>query len=335
MTHRYRAVLAVILVPVLAAPVTPAPPETAASAEAACRAIDFAGCVKDERKEGSPIALLTIGACGSEQMVNPARHWNRLDESCRDRCGYFYDALQYAIAAQGDPLRAYQARARAVRAEMFQGFGGRPLAGAFDEELNARRKELEDANAEAQRRERDYEDCTCKCRQPKGGLLTGPMLIAGGGLATTLFAVLIAGGGGPANAPPVVPSVPPGVVPQDPSGFYGLAWRTIRNDQLSAERVQFQSVPEGQVTVNGNAFMLRGSLPLPTFMGTWDRASQQVTATGIGPVAGRPAVGVTLAGTLTPAGTLTAIVTVGEDGSLGGRLPHVVSYALDGAKLRP
>ena len=67
-------------------------------------------------------------------------------------------------------------------------------------------------------------------------------------------------------------------------------------------------------------------------MGTWDPASQQITATGSGPLAGRPRVGVSLAGTLTPAGALNATMTVGEDGSLGPPLPHVVRYSVVGTK---
>ena len=67
-------------------------------------------------------------------------------------------------------------------------------------------------------------------------------------------------------------------------------------------------------------------------MGTWDPTSQQIAATGAGPLADRARVGVSLQGTLTPAGVLTATVTVGEDGSLGPPLPHIVRYGLVGTK---
>jgi hypothetical protein len=37
---------------------------------------------------------------------------------------------------------------------------------------------------------------------------------------------------------------------------------------------------------------------------------------------------VSLAGTLTPEGVLNATMTVGEDGSLGPPLPHIVRYTV-------
>ena len=184
-----------------------------------------------------------------------------------------------------------------------------------------------------------------------GGLSTGAKVGGGIGLAlVTLGGVKLLGGDAPAVANPpgtTGPATPPGAPPQDPQGNYGLNWNILEDIRNSAIFLLFQNAREARVAVTGAAapslagglalagsatVTIAGDPPLPTLMGTWDRATQQIMATGAGPAAGRPRVGVSLQGTLTPAGVLTATVSVGEDGSLGPPLPHIVRYGLVGTK---
>jgi hypothetical protein len=143
------------------------------------------------------------------------------------------------------------------------------------------------------------------------------------------------GGASPPTSTPSAPSTPPARTPVGsarPDGTYGLSWTVERDDQLSADRVGLQAAQEARIAINGTAATMTGQTPLPTLAGTWDPESQRLTVTGAGPLAGRPQVGVALVGTLTAAGALNATVTVGEDGSLGGQLPHVVRYSVMGVK---
>ena len=140
------------------------------------------------------------------------------------------------------------------------------------------------------------------------------------------------------TAPP--PSTPPSVPASPQGGTYVLAWTTLEDLRQSAQFVRLQTVEEARIEISGSTVTMTASSPLPNLMGTWE-PSGRIMLTGAGPIAGRPQVGVAVTGTLTApagitafsaAGELNATVTVGEDGSLGPPLPHVVRYGLVGTR---
>jgi len=140
------------------------------------------------------------------------------------------------------------------------------------------------------------------------------------------------------TAPP--PSTPPSVPASPQGGTYVLAWTTLEDLRQSAQFVRLQTVEEARIEISGSTVTMTAPSLLPNLMGPLT-PNGRIMLTGAGLLAGRPMVGVTLVGTLTApgvasalsaAGELNATVTVGEDGSLGPPLPHVVRYGLVGTR---
>lgn len=160
--------------------------------------------------------------------------------------------------------------------------------------------------------------------------------IAGGGAALLLITGLavVGGGGNDTITPGDVPSNTPGgntgggtTTPTSTTTNVNYIWNVNNDPRNSAQFVQLQNSRQGAITVNGTTFTITGQPPFVTLQGTVT-AGGQVTANGAGPLAGRPSVGVRLVGTLTGARVLNGTVFVGEDGALGGQLPHIVEYGV-------
>ena len=332
--------------------------------EQACRSREFVGCLQEETTpQYGDAHLVSLKDCDAAPVLFLNDHYRSLDKECQDRCKPHYEALKRARDDQYKALKTYNDTARAFNALGVAAAGpGQPRwPTKYDDELPLQRTAAEAANEDARRRQGEYRACACECRGGGRGMSTGVKVGGAAGVALLGIggAALFGGDGGtPAssNRPPTTnPGTPPGTsgsTPQSPDGTYGIGWTILDDIRNSAIRVLLQNtrllrLSSGAAPASlsgGRSFAGSGTIlgmvnvtvtgdePLPTLMGTWDPATQQIAATGAGPLAGRPRVGVSLQGTLTPAGVLTATVTVGEDGSLGPPLPHIVRYGLVGNK---
>jgi hypothetical protein len=312
-----------------------------------CRSADFGRLTSEESEGAFPYWVVAsyTGRPGWSLQDEIRTHLDRVPTACKATCPLVWAAAARTIETRRERLaslreltteineRVAKWPANTTNSELTA--GGRSLALAeAREELRQALQAAREAQKEVQDAAQAWKDCLCRCYAPTGKQHTARIAGASAVAGALALGLAAAGGGSPAGTPPPAgppTSTPPGTSPT-PTGTYVMSWTTVEDNRNSAGRVQLQSVREVQITVEGRRFTMVGPAPLPFLEGTWDATSQQVTASGAGPIAGRERVGVSLAGTLTSAGALRALVAVGEDGSLGGELPHVVRYQADGAR---
>jgi hypothetical protein len=316
-----------------------------------CEDLDFVGCV-DVDLDDEEGDYLRIGTCNGRLADRTAReYYERLDDACRDRCRSALEALEAAQAARNDAIPVALGALEVADENWESGSVIRPGPGEldalarlleareFEQQAQAAVRRLREAQQAATRAQAAYKACACKCAPAAGGLSTRTKV--GGAVGAVVLgiggATVFGGGGTPASSNP--PGTPPGMPPpsnpgpNDPSGIYILVWVVLEDGQLSAQFVRLQEIREIRVTVNGTAVTLTAQSPFAplSLSGNWNPSNGEITASGAGPLAGRPNVGVTLSGILNQAG-LRARVVVGADGSLGGRQPHTVVYEANGTR---